>query len=680
METPEKSQMVMPDDTGSGSTSTETSAMETDAGGQSETRSAELALKLKEYLEKVKSKKTSTVTSDAATADEQHKLSDGTYSAISVSRLNKLKCHDLNGGTGGTLNPQIGTFYNKGDFRVNTCTVRSIFTADQNISYSFDPENFVCVSCTGSNAHVVAGSGTVQNDRAVFVLSDQCFPAALPSKTGKCIPVMRIEYGGLMELARSFIDLMAGSSLPVGSVVIVSSASQLADIGVAGYAEEMVRCSRLLLQSFSNAISVRHGVSVLLGGAENPGLIRALAELDAWLSSLPGLDSFPKNSRKAALLALRNSGSGNQEMYPMRLRLPISLTSFEKKTWSSSGWEDLPRTVAACSAPDEHDIIHALLSDLAEIFSLQLPGDVSLDRASKRPLSSSPTCIVVGASNAGRLSDMLLECGATVHHVKMPSWKPTAATVEAAVKTIEAIEVDSTDNTMIIFYNLDCAAYYARTESGDLLPARQLEGHYHVDGALVLAPREMFTYTLECCTPLLMCHPSVRKLILSPTPRYWVQPCCSSPGHVTNFANTDFEEKLFGGLDALRRITKDFIFLKKIPNTRVLNPVQIFAGNSSPTTTTEVITEVKSLWGSDPVHPGTDCFLRLAEFILEEQVHPNLTTTLSSKRHCWSSSLPATSVSPIVPSETFGRGRARGGRGGPRGRAGWRGKRRPHLY
>jgi hypothetical protein len=186
MDALEKSQMVMPDATGS-STGASSSAMETDADSSAEDKSVELSKKFKQYLEKIKAAKTSTA-STPASADEQHAISDSTYSAINVSRLNKPKCQDLNGGTGGTINPQLGSFYNKDDFRVNTCTVRSIFTADQNISYSFDPATFACLTCTGTNSHVVAGSASASHDRAVFVLSDQCFPAALPSGAGRCIP------------------------------------------------------------------------------------------------------------------------------------------------------------------------------------------------------------------------------------------------------------------------------------------------------------------------------------------------------------------------------------------------------------------------------------------------------------------------------------------------------------
>jgi hypothetical protein len=100
-----------------------------------------------------------------------------------------------------------------------------------------------------------------------------------------CLKIIRIENGRLFELARAFVDLMTGVNVPVGSLVLISSASHLADIGVAAYAEELTRCIRFLLQSFSNRIDVKHGVSVLLDGCNSGRLIRSLAELNAWLSA-----------------------------------------------------------------------------------------------------------------------------------------------------------------------------------------------------------------------------------------------------------------------------------------------------------------------------------------------------------------------------------------------------------
>jgi hypothetical protein len=163
---------------------------------------------------------------------------------------------------------------------------QSLFVSKQNISYSFDPREFSCKACEID--HNVLGGQGPGAERIVFVLADQCFPPVIGSTNGtNCIKIIRIEYGKLCELARAFVDLMTGVKLPVGSLILVSSASQLAEIGVAAYAEETVRCIRFLLNAFQNRVDVKHRVFITLGGIESASVIRAVAELDAWLSFLP---------------------------------------------------------------------------------------------------------------------------------------------------------------------------------------------------------------------------------------------------------------------------------------------------------------------------------------------------------------------------------------------------------
>jgi hypothetical protein len=215
-----------------------------------------------------------------------------------------------------------------------------------------------------------------------------------------------------MELGRVFVDIFTGTSLPVGSVVLLSSASHLASVGTAGYAEDVARCSKYLLQAFSNNIHVKHGVFTLLNGTESPELIRSIAEIDGWLSHLHGMDSFPINARKACNLAIKNAGSGTQTDYCLKLRFPTSLNTYEKTTLISSGWGDLPCTVAQLSPPQEKDIIDALLSDLNGVFSFTFGTDVSVIRDVRAGARrTGRKIVVVGASLAERLHEAVSELG-----------------------------------------------------------------------------------------------------------------------------------------------------------------------------------------------------------------------------------------------------------------------------
>jgi hypothetical protein len=61
----------------------------------------------------------------------------------------------------------------------------------------------------------------------------------------------------------------------------------------------------------------------------------------------------------------------------------------------------------------------------------------------------------------------------------------------------------------------------------EIIPeCRHVDGTYHVDGALIIAPADMFTKSIKVYLPLLICATEAKKLVLSPIPRYWLHRCC----------------------------------------------------------------------------------------------------------------------------------------------------------
>jgi hypothetical protein len=152
---------------------------------------------------------------------------------------------------------------------------------------------------------------------------------------------------------------------------------------------------------------------------------------------------------------------------------------------------------------------------------------------------------------------MLEETGINVHHVEVPSWRPKPAVISEAINALDNISFQDPNLSLIVIHNLDNAAYYAMTEEGDLIPSRRLEGHYHLDGSLVIAPKEQFRFTLKTCLPLFNYKPEIRKIVLSPMPRYWVGKCWYDAEHIPNFNDLDYQKIMFEGLSNLRRAIKD---------------------------------------------------------------------------------------------------------------------------
>ena len=65
------------------------------------------------------------------------------------------------------------------------------------------------------------------------------------------------------------------------------------------------------------------------------------------------------------------------------------------------------------------------------------------------------------------------------------------------------------------------------------------ESHrYHVDGDLMLAPKELLRDIINTCTPVLKAAGETKKIIVTPLPRYTANGCCGDADHAPNRNNT----------------------------------------------------------------------------------------------------------------------------------------------
>jgi hypothetical protein len=184
--------------------------------------------------------------------------------------------------------------------------------------------------------------------------------------------------------------------------------------------------------------------------------------------------------------------------------------------------------------------------------------------------------------------------------------------VTEAEEQLRSILATETSVAAVVFLCLDAAAYYACYEDS-VIPARQgNDGVYHIDGDLILAPADMFVRAIKICMPLFSClaTPSVKKIVLSPLPRYWMKRCCDDSDHVANLEDPEYEKKMFTGLDTFRRTIKDVLFTAGVSNFFVYNSAQLCSGvPGSRTTTDEVRDALAILWGTTPSTPPVSAMM-----------------------------------------------------------------------
>jgi hypothetical protein len=124
-----------------------------------------------------------------------------------------------------------GSFCNAEDNRIQKTTLRFRTEEMMVVSCSFEPGSMMCTNCVSRGKHSVLNGA--DGGPVVFIGTDQHFPAVLPSlDQGSCMNVIRVEDGGLRDIAWTVIDILSGITLPPRSTVLIGSASSIAAKGI----------------------------------------------------------------------------------------------------------------------------------------------------------------------------------------------------------------------------------------------------------------------------------------------------------------------------------------------------------------------------------------------------------------------------------------------------------------
>ena len=86
-------------------------------------------------------------------------------------------------------------------------------------------------------------------------LADQNFPAVLPTASGACLAIIRIDQGKIKDL----VDLLFSISpeeFPPGTIFVLGSLTQLQGEGLNGYAAAGVKAGKRIASQFPDAYSV----------------------------------------------------------------------------------------------------------------------------------------------------------------------------------------------------------------------------------------------------------------------------------------------------------------------------------------------------------------------------------------------------------------------------------------
>ena len=276
----------------------------------------------------------------------------------------------------------MGSLYNYDDSPCHKCFTDFRFGQKLNIMMSFNPHVLEC-SCCGGKV-LVDHKAAIKTERPVFVITDQSFPAsACADGNGQCLKIIRVENGSLWEIFTIFYDTIRLGKLhaPAGSVVLLGSASHLADVGVAAYADELGAVAKRILSLFGGCVYFSPCPMLLLAGSNCSMLLRSIIEINAWFSVVMADSvSFCADTMKAAVEVLYKLKTGDSAANCCRLMLPTGFGSGNAKKKWESGSANLPAGVLSLSKSDESCLILLLVKELNDRLGLQLDPTPNLCR------------------------------------------------------------------------------------------------------------------------------------------------------------------------------------------------------------------------------------------------------------------------------------------------------------
>ena len=569
-----------------------------------------------------------------------------------------------------------GGFLLDDDTRFLACKNRYNFKRRQNISASFDFETMRCSSCGPPLEHMVlekknARRETVEVAPVAFVLADHNFPGIIPvNGEGECLKIFRIEEGNLEELAVAFCDIVSGFTVPAGTLVLISSLSQMAREGPAGYAAAFRRAIGILYKKFGDGLISLHGAFINVEDMDAE-LIRSCSDFDEWASKYAANYYLPEVARIMRDQLVTTNEAERQPPHRWRGQWPTGMMGNNLLTMVSDGQKNLAATVKRASEDLEYMLIGQLVSELNERTAVDLATEVKVIRtltgtmteAGNQPIRT--RVILVGASHAARIA-VQLEDRDNVHIVDLsdPSWVPSPDYIDCKVEELqEALNVPFEGNTMVVYQLLDSAVYRGRTRDGLSRPYRSpTDNKYHVDGKLEILEGEELKELIKSVIPLLRAGGHHKKVLVTPMQRYVTAPCCSDPDHIINFGRATYAADMVAGLATVREATRKVASDRRITNYRVASFEKLLGWRDGTDNTT-----LKEYWGRDPIHLSPGGYRKVADNLVkwgdEDDAFSNVKIASRDNRQKWVANDDVVVNRRPSPERTRGGGHWRG-RGG----------------
>jgi hypothetical protein len=267
------------------------------------------------------------------------------------------------------------------------------------------------------------------------------------------------------------------------------------------------------------------------------------------------------------------------------------------------GGLDLKEQVQPISEKAEADIIKSIIAELRTGLALNLDTSPDLDRkvpveAGGAVASNKVDYLVIGRAGAvAMVAAALARAGKTSEQVSHPDWRLTSSYVSRIAEEAKAA-IEARRPGVVIVAGLDESYFMASYDEVHTLPAtKDLEGHYHIHGDLVVASKEAQLKLAALMEPLWAITKGVKTVVVGPVVRYVTGGCCGDPDHMPNRNNDTFLDRMRTDVLAARNTLKEQLRLAGHHHCRIIDMAIDMVGKKN-----------EAIWTTDPTMPSDTIF------------------------------------------------------------------------
>jgi hypothetical protein len=492
-------------------------------------------------------------------------------------------------------------------------------TVNQNISLSYDPASLICVVCEVPHSILATGEGGAP---PIMIFTDQNFLPSLCGN-GSCISISRLEDGSLDEIAKLAVEVLDRHTIPAGSLILLGSASHLHVAGTSIFAIDWTKSVSHLLSNLRN-VKILPLVPILR--EDGPGSLgRQLIEIRTWYSKIyekntlglsPVWDKLVEILKKTDedgldlgftevySVALPCSLEPGSELEPVKFHTSSSHTTVRSLDYVASN--ELIRTLV--------DLLQCKFATVANSEDL-LSREPAIQESGGKDLTH---CILIGASNLGKIEPHLTKKGITVYDLTSPGWTPTPTNIQNLCDALRSIPWLA--DSVVIFDVLGNITFRQEQLDGTLAFPHKSGGAYHIEGKVNVCSHSALKVIIKSLKPVFDLIPGLL-LFLSTLPRYLYNGCCLEKDHCLGTDTKEYVESLLQDTIALRAVCKNSLLELGLKNFWVPD----ILGKLLPACSgiPEIAVGLKTLSAADGVHFTPLGYEKLADTI--ETCSRNLT-------------------------------------------------------